>query len=173
MTDVPGTSPERPIIWSPGRPATVSRRRPVDVLIQNFCIFLFPVRDSNRCVKQELLHLENTFFIKLSIFCWSPKSPLKVPWSFRTFRGPSGDVPGRRVPAGSSLLYPSASLHNILKYRMSDLSVNSFSAITNFAFTGCNESFIKLSNRNAAFKTKKVRCYQILDRHLIELMSYM
>ena len=29
----PGTSPERPIIWSPGRPATGSRRRPVDVPI--------------------------------------------------------------------------------------------------------------------------------------------
>ena len=28
MTDLPGTSPERPIIWSPGRPATASRRRP-------------------------------------------------------------------------------------------------------------------------------------------------
>ena len=28
MTDVPRTSPERPMIWSPGRPATGSRRRP-------------------------------------------------------------------------------------------------------------------------------------------------
>ena len=104
MTDVPGTSPERPIIWSPGRPATGSRRRPVDVPIQNFCIFVFPVKNSNRCVKQELLHLKKPAFVKLSIFCWSPKSPLEVPWrspggplevlDVRTFRGPSGDVPG-------------------------------------------------------------------------------
>ena len=33
------------------------------------------------------------FFIKLSIFCWSPKSPLEVP-DVRTFRGLSRDVPG-------------------------------------------------------------------------------
>ena len=109
MTDVPGTSPERPIIWSPGRPATGSRRRPVDVPIQNFCIFVFPVKNSNRCVKQELLYLKSTFFIKLSFFCWSPKSPLKVPWRSRTLR-PLGDLqgtsPGRRVPAEIiSLLY--------------------------------------------------------------------
>ena len=72
MTDVPGTSPERPIIWSLGRPGTGSRRRPVDVPIYNFCIFVFPVKDSNRCVKQELLHLINSFFIKLSIFMLVP-----------------------------------------------------------------------------------------------------
>ena len=65
MTEVLGTSPERPIIWSPGRSATGSRRRPEDVPIQNFCIFVFPVKNSNRCVKQELLHLKNTFFIKI------------------------------------------------------------------------------------------------------------
>ena len=103
MTDVPGTSPERPIIWSPGRPATGSRRRPVDVPIQNFCIFVFPVKNSNKCVTQELLHLKNTFFIKLPIFCWCPKSPLKVPWRSWTL-GPlgylQGTSPGRRVPTG-------------------------------------------------------------------------
>ena len=60
MTDVPGTSPEHPIIWSPGRPATGSRRRPLDVPIQNFCMFVFPVKNSNRCVKQELLDLQGT-----------------------------------------------------------------------------------------------------------------
>ena len=96
MTDVPRTSPERPIIWSPGRPATGSRRRPVDVPIQNFCIFVFPVKNSNRCVKQGLLHLKNTFFIKSSFFCWSegsPEGPLEFP-DVRIFREPSGDVPG-------------------------------------------------------------------------------
>ena len=60
MTDVPGTSPERPIIWSLGRPATGSHRRPVDIPIQNFCMFVFPVKNSNRCVKQELLDLQGT-----------------------------------------------------------------------------------------------------------------
>ena len=96
MTDVPGTSPERAIIWSPGRPATGSRRRPVDVPIQNFCILVFPVKNSNsKTVKQELLHLKSTFFIKLSFFfCWSPKSPLKVPWRSRTLREPSGNIRG-------------------------------------------------------------------------------
>ena len=72
MTDVPGMSSERPIIWSPGRPATVSRRSPVDVPIYNFCIFVFRVKNSNRCVKQELLYLKNTFFIKLSVFLLVP-----------------------------------------------------------------------------------------------------
>ena len=110
MTEVPGTSPVRSIIWSPGRRATGSRRRPVDVPIQNFCIFVFPVKNSNRCVKQELLHLKNTFFIKLSFFfCWSPKSPLKVPWRSRTL-GPlwelQGTFSGRRVPVGKSLNKP-------------------------------------------------------------------
>ena len=64
----PGTSTERPIIWSPGRPATRSCRRPH----LEFCIFVFPVESSNRCVKQELLHLKNTFFIKLSSFLLVP-----------------------------------------------------------------------------------------------------
>ena len=44
---------------------------------------------------------KNTFFIKSSIFCWSPKSPLKVPLEVpdvTTFRGPSGEVPGTLHP---------------------------------------------------------------------------
>ena len=93
MTDVPQTSPERPIIWSPGRLATRSRRRPMDVLIYNFWIFVFRVKNSNSCVKQRLLHLKNTFFIKLSIFLGPPR----VPWrshDVSIFRGPSGDVSG-------------------------------------------------------------------------------
>ena len=44
MIDVPQMSPEYPIIWSPGRPATGSRRRPVDIHICNFRIFDFPVK---------------------------------------------------------------------------------------------------------------------------------
>ena len=105
MTDVPGTSPERHIIWSPGCPATESCRRPVDVRIQNFCIFVFPVKTSSRCVKQELLHLKNTFSIKLSFFLLipqeSPEGPPEV-LDVRTFRRSSGYVPRRRMPAGVS-----------------------------------------------------------------------
>ena len=94
MTDVLWTSLERPIIWSPGHPATGSRRRPMDVPIYNFWIFAFPVKSSNRWVKQRLFHLKSTFFIKSSIFfCWSPKSPLEIP-DVRTSRGPSEDFPG-------------------------------------------------------------------------------
>ena len=101
MTNVSRTSPERPIIWSPWRPATVSRRRSVDVPIYNFWIFVFPVKYSYSRVKQRLLHLKNTFFfIKSSFFVLvpyeSPKSPLKVR-DVRTFRGSSWDVPVMRL----------------------------------------------------------------------------
>ena len=68
MTNVLGTSPERPIIWSPGRPATGSRRRPHLELL-HIC---FSNKNSYRCVKQGLLHLKNTFFTKSSIFLLVP-----------------------------------------------------------------------------------------------------
>ena len=96
MTDVPRTSPERPVIWSQGRPATGSCRRPMDVAIQNFCIFVFPVKNSNRCLKQELLHLKITFSLNYDFFLLVPQEssegPLEVP-DVRTFRGPAEDVP--------------------------------------------------------------------------------
>ena len=99
----PGDIPRTSHHLVQGCPASGSRRRPVDVPIQNFCIFVFPVKISNRCVKQELLHLKNTFFIKLSIFCWSPKSPFKFPWISCPL-GPLGNLQetslGRRVLAG-------------------------------------------------------------------------
>ena len=101
MTDVPRTSPERPIIWSPGRPATGSRRRPVDVPIQNFCIFVFPVKNSNRCVKQGLLHLKNTFFIKSSIFVLVPLESLECPHGGSERQDLQETSPGRLVSAGS------------------------------------------------------------------------
>ena len=107
MTDVPETSPERPIIWSQGCPTTGPRRPPVDVPSQNFCIFVFPVKSSNRCIKKELLHLKNTFFIKLSILLLFHKSPLKVPWRSRTLGllgGLEGMSPGRHVPAGKTVI---------------------------------------------------------------------
>ena len=40
MIDVPRTSPEHPIIWSPAYPANGSRRRPMDVPIWNFKLFV-------------------------------------------------------------------------------------------------------------------------------------
>ena len=108
MTDVQRTSPKRPIIWPPGRPATRSCKRPVEVPIYNFWIFVFPVKNSNSCVKQRIMHRKNTFFLSNhQFYCWSPKSPLKVSWRSRTL-GALGDLqrtfPERRVPAGSYLL---------------------------------------------------------------------
>ena len=100
MADVLGTSPERPIIWSPGRPAIGSRRHPVGVPIYNFCIFVSPVKNSNRCVKEELLHLKSIFSSNyLFFFGWLPKSPLEVP-DVKTFRDLQGTSRGRRVPGG-------------------------------------------------------------------------
>ena len=97
MTNVPRTSTELPIIWSLGHPASGFRARPVDVAIENFWVFAFPVKSSNRYVKQGLLHLKNPFFKKSSIFLmvsWEfPEGPLEVP-DVRTFRGPLGDVHG-------------------------------------------------------------------------------
>ena len=100
MTDVLRTSPERPIIWSPGRPTTRSCRRPVDVTIYNFCILVFLVKNNNSCVKQRLLYLKNNFFCQIiNLFV----GPLRVPWRSRTLE-PLGDLqgtsPARRVPAG-------------------------------------------------------------------------
>ena len=97
MIDVPRTSPEHPIIWSPAYPANGSRRRPMDVPIWNFKLFVFfPVKNSNRCEKQGLLHLKNTFFIKSSIFVLvlqeSPEGSQEVP-DVRTFNGSSWDGP--------------------------------------------------------------------------------
>ena len=90
----------------PGDARDVPQLGPVDVPISNFCIFVSPVENSHRCVKQGQLHLKDTFFIKSSIFCWSPKtpkSPLKVSWrsqSLGSLGGLHGMSPGRRVPAG-------------------------------------------------------------------------
>ena len=115
MTVVLRTSPECPIIWSPERPATGSRRCPVDVPIYNFWIFVFPVKNSNSCVKQRLLHLKNTFLSNHQSFCWSLKSPLKVPRRSRTL-GPLRDLQetsaGRHVAPGVFLKLPKMSLEN-------------------------------------------------------------
>ena len=97
MTDIPQTSPERLIIWSPRRTVTQSRRRPVDVPVCNFWIFVLLVKNRNRYVIQILLLLENNFSIKPSVFVLVPwgslEGSLQIP-DVMTFRGPSGDVPG-------------------------------------------------------------------------------
>ena len=83
MIDVPWTSPERVIIWSPGCSATWCRRRPVKAPFRTFEYLLF--------------QWKTLFSLNQQFLCWSPKSPLKVPWrswTLRTFRGSSGDVPG-------------------------------------------------------------------------------
>ena len=97
MTNIPRMSPERPIIWSPGCPTAGSRRCPMDVPIYNFWIFVFPIKNSNKCAKQRLLHLKNTFFIKSSIFC----GPLRVPW-----RSPEGPLEVLDVSTFRGLLGP-------------------------------------------------------------------
>ena len=65
---------------------------------------LVPVKNSNRCVKQGLLHLENAFFVKSSIFVLVPWESLKIPWRPQTL-GFLGDLqatsPGHHVPAGN------------------------------------------------------------------------
>ena len=96
------TSLERPIIWSPDRPSTAFCRRPVDALIQNFCIFVLPVKSRNRYIIQGLLLLKNNFLIKSSVFVLIPESPLKVPCRSRTLEplvDLQGTTPGRHVPA--------------------------------------------------------------------------
>ena len=62
MNDVPWMSPERPIVWYPGRPTNRSRKHPHLELLNIF----FSSEKSNRFVKQG--HLKNTFFIKSSVF---------------------------------------------------------------------------------------------------------
>ena len=53
--------------------------------------------------------------MKPSIFCWSTKSPLQVP-GIRTFRGPSGDVPGTSR-AGWELM----KLHCLVAFNLGDV----------------------------------------------------
>ena len=69
------------------------RRRPYLKLLN---IFYFSKKQLiDVYVKQEVLHLKNTFFIKSSIFVLVPwetlEGPLEIP-DVGTFRGPSGDV---------------------------------------------------------------------------------
>ena len=93
MTDVLQTSLERSTILSQGHPLTGSCRCPVDVPVQNFQIFVLPVKNRNRCVIQGLLHLKAIFSLKHQFLCWSPESLLKISCRSLTSLG-------RRVLAG-------------------------------------------------------------------------
>ena len=99
MTDVLGTSLERPIIWSPERPAIRSRRRPRLELL-HVC---------SSCKKQKQLCDRRTIASEKQFFHWIISfciGPLKVPCRSRTL-GPLLDLqrtsPGRCVPAGEEL----------------------------------------------------------------------
>ena len=91
MADVPRTSLECPIIWSPGCPASGSSRRPLDVPVQNFSIFALPVKIRKRQVIQGLLLLKINFSLNHQLLCWSHKNLLSVPCRCRTF-GPLKDL---------------------------------------------------------------------------------
>ena len=51
------------------------------------------------CKKRTTASKKQFFLLNHQLLCWSPESPLEVP-DVKTFRGPSGTSPGRRVPAG-------------------------------------------------------------------------
>ena len=72
MDNVLRTPPELPIIWSLGLPATGHVDVPWTSLFRTFEYLFLPVKNSNRCVKQGLLHLKNAFFIKSSTFVLVP-----------------------------------------------------------------------------------------------------
>ena len=56
------------------------------------------------CKTRTISSKKTLFSLNYQLFCWSPKSPLKVPWRSRTlgplgdlqgtFMGPSGDISG-------------------------------------------------------------------------------
>ena len=82
-------------------PQDVPQVGPIDVPwtspFKNFEYLFFQKKNSGRCVKQRLLYLKNTFFIKSWTFVLAPskfpEGPLEVP-DVTMFRGPSEDVPG-------------------------------------------------------------------------------
>ena len=92
LTDAARTSLERRIIWSSGRPATVTRRCLADVPIYNISIFVFPVKDRNKYVIQRLLLVKYNFINKSFLYLLS-ESLLKVPCRSRTL-DPLGDLQG-------------------------------------------------------------------------------
>ena len=99
--DVPRTShclvPEISRNWAPysscGHP---------DLELLNICFFA--IKNSNRCVKEGLFRLKNTFFsLNHQFLCCFPKSFLKVPWRsqmLRPLEDLQGTSSGRHSPAG-------------------------------------------------------------------------
>ena len=137
-------------------PQDVPELGPVDAPIWNFCIFVFPVRSNNRCVKQELLHLKNIFSLNYQFFCWSPKSPLKIPWRSRTL-GPLGDLQGT---------FPGRWLGNVWMFRFYLMFQNRWSQIsTVLVFHGYWNSATILTN--VVFSTYLVRAIFIVHHAML------
>ena len=61
MTDVPWTSPERPIIWSPGRPATGSRRRTMTSPFRTFEYLFFSKKQLQMCKTRAIASKKHFF----------------------------------------------------------------------------------------------------------------
>ena len=93
-TDVPRTSLEHLIIWSWGHPATESCRRPVEIPVWNFWIFVLSVKIRNRYVIQALLLLKTISSLNHQFWYWFHESSLKDPSRSQALR-PLRDVPGR------------------------------------------------------------------------------
>ena len=83
MTNSPRTSPECLIIWSLGRSATGSRRRP-HLQLLNICFS--SKKQYQLCKTKTIASKKTLFLVKSSIF-------LLVPWRSRTLR-PLGDLQG-------------------------------------------------------------------------------
>ena len=136
------------------------------------------------------MHLKNTFFIKLSFFCWSPKSPLKFPWRSRTL-GPLGGLQGtsprRRVPAEQlvrlklvSFIYAPVRRHKDVSNRSDEFicqliyqlrrhrDVSAWSGafrlvtkIDQFLLRTISVNFLGVSGGSFSLRYQLVRCYNV------------
>ena len=99
---IDGTSLERPIIWSHGGPAIGSRRRPVDVPVQNFWIFVSPVKKQKQICNTRTITSEKQFFHKIINFCVGPWGSLVVSLVGFTL-GPLGKLQGTSLVVACQL----------------------------------------------------------------------
>ena len=108
---------------------------------------------------QEILLLKNQFSIKSPIFVLVsseiPESPLQVS-DLRTFRRPTGDSPGRRVPAGWLL-----SQFSQLKYISPE---NSYESWLFYSFIVLIDRF----NKPSTFR-KIIFCFMICEVYTIHV----
>ena len=82
MSDVLGTSSKLPIIWSRSWVLQMYRGRPH---LQQMNICFFSKKQQQVCKTKNIASEKHFFHQIINFFCWSPKSPLKVPW-----RSPGG-----------------------------------------------------------------------------------